>query len=103
MLATQTIWQKKPRTMRITIDGALGPHVSAKDVVLAIVARLGIGGAVGHAIEYAGSTVDGMSIEARGSEMEVPGFIFRRIPCKWGMGGEPIACPHRISSSSLWV
>jgi 3-isopropylmalate/(R)-2-methylmalate dehydratase large subunit len=65
VLATQTIWQKKPKTMRITIDGALGPHVSAKDIILAIVARVGIGGAVGHAIEYAGSTVDGMSIEAR--------------------------------------
>ena len=65
VLATQTIWQKKPKTMRITIDGALQPHVSAKDVILAIVARIGIGGAVGHAIEYAGSTIRAMSIEAR--------------------------------------
>ncbi|HYC45708.1 MAG TPA: 3-isopropylmalate dehydratase large subunit [Burkholderiales bacterium] len=65
VLATQTIWQKKPKTMRITIDGALPPHVTAKDVILAIISRIGIGGAIGHAIEYAGSTIRAMSIEAR--------------------------------------
>ena len=65
VLATQTIWQKKPKTMRIAIDGALPAHVTAKDVILAIIARIGIGGAVGHAIEYTGSTIRAMSIEAR--------------------------------------
>jgi len=65
VLATQTIWQKKPKAMRITIDGALPAHVTAKDVILAIIARIGIGGAVGHAVEYAGSTIGAMSIEAR--------------------------------------
>lgn len=65
VLATQTLWQKKPKTMRITIDGALPPHVSPKDVILAVIARIGIGGAAGHAVEYAGSTIRGMSIEGR--------------------------------------
>ncbi len=65
VLATQTLWQKKPKTMRITIDGVLSPHVTAKDVILAIIARIGIGGAVGHAIEYCGSTIRAMSIEGR--------------------------------------
>jgi 3-isopropylmalate/(R)-2-methylmalate dehydratase large subunit len=65
VLATQTLWQRKPKTMRITIDGALSPHVTAKDVILAIIARIGIGGAVGHAIEYCGSTIRAMSIEGR--------------------------------------
>ena len=65
VLATQTLWLKKPKAMRITIDGALRPHVSAKDVILAIIARIGIGGAAGHAIEYRGSTIAGMTIEAR--------------------------------------
>lgn len=65
VLATQTLWQKKPRQMRIRIDGALPAFVSAKDVVLAIIARIGIGGAVGHAIEYCGSTVRALSIEGR--------------------------------------
>ncbi len=65
VLATQTIWQKKPRQMRVTIDGTAGPYVSAKDIALALMTRLGIGGASGHAIEYAGSTVRAMSVEAR--------------------------------------
>lgn len=65
VLATQTLWQKKPRQMRIRIDGALAPFVCAKDIVLALIARIGIGGAVGHAIEYAGSTVRNLSIEGR--------------------------------------
>jgi 3-isopropylmalate/(R)-2-methylmalate dehydratase large subunit len=65
VLATQTLWQKKPKTMRITIDGALPPHVTAKDVILAIIARIGIGGAVGHAVEYAGSTIRALSLEGR--------------------------------------
>ena len=65
VMATQTLWQRKPRTMRISIDGPLGFGVSAKDVILAIIARIGAGGGTGHAIEYAGSTIRGMSMEAR--------------------------------------
>ena len=65
VLATQTLWQKKPNTFRISINGVLGAHVSAKDVILAIIAHIGIGGAVGHAVEYAGSTIRAMSIEGR--------------------------------------
>ena len=65
VLATQTIWQKKQGTMRITIGGTLPAHVTAKDVILAIIARIGIGGAVGHAVEYAGSTIRAMSMEGR--------------------------------------
>jgi len=65
VLATQTLWQKKPRTLRITIDGVLPPYVTAKDVMLALIARIGIGGAVGHAVEYCGSTLRAMSMEGR--------------------------------------
>lgn len=65
VLATQTIWYRKPKSMRIAIEGALPPHVTAKDIILAIIARIGIGGAVGHAIEYAGSTIRAMSMEGR--------------------------------------
>ena len=50
VLTTQTVWQKKPKTMRITIDGTLPAHVTAKDVILSIIARIGIGGAIGHAV-----------------------------------------------------
>jgi 3-isopropylmalate/(R)-2-methylmalate dehydratase large subunit len=65
VLATQTIWQRKPRTMRVTVDGALGPGVAAKDVILSIIATIGAGGGVGHAIEYAGAAIRAMSIGER--------------------------------------
>jgi len=65
VLATQTLWQKKPLTMRISVEGRLGPGVNAKDVILAIIAKIGAGGGVRHAIEYAGSTIRGMSMDER--------------------------------------
>jgi 3-isopropylmalate/(R)-2-methylmalate dehydratase large subunit len=65
VLATQTIWQRRPKTLRITVDGTLPPGVSAKDVILAIIAKIGAAGAAGHAIEYAGSTVRGLTMEGR--------------------------------------
>ena len=65
VLCTQTVWQKRPKLMRIRVDGVLPAAVSAKDVALAIIARIGIGGAVGHAIEYAGSTIRAFSMEGR--------------------------------------
>ena len=57
ILATQTIWQQRPKTMRITVDGALGAGVTAKDLALHWIAELGADGARGHAIEYAGPAV----------------------------------------------
>lgn len=65
ILATQTIWQRKPKTMRITVTGALGAGVTAKDLALHWIATLGADGARGHAIEYAGEAVRGLSIEGR--------------------------------------
>ncbi len=64
-LATQTLWQRKPKTMRIRIDGALADSVTAKDVILAIIARIGTAGATGHVIEYAGPVIEALSIEGR--------------------------------------
>ena len=65
VLATQTLWQKKPEAMRITVNGALGEGVTAKDLALHWIAALGAGGARGHAIEYAGEAVTSLSMEAR--------------------------------------
>ena len=65
VMTTQTIWQRKPKAMRIAIDGVRGPGVAAKDVILAIIARIGAGGATGHVIEYAGSAIAAMSMEER--------------------------------------
>ena len=65
ILATQVIAFKRPKRMRVRVEGRLGPHVTAKDVALRIIAELGIAGGRGHAVEYAGAAVRGMSIESR--------------------------------------
>ncbi|MFW5834061.1 MAG: 3-isopropylmalate dehydratase large subunit [Pseudomonadota bacterium] len=65
VLATQTLLQKRPKNMRISVDGELGFGVTAKDVILAIIGRIGTAGGTGHVIEYAGSVVRGLSMEGR--------------------------------------
>jgi len=65
VLATQCVFYDLPKAMRIRIDGSLRPGVAAKDVILAIIARIGIGGATGYVIEYCGSTIDALSMEER--------------------------------------
>jgi 3-isopropylmalate/(R)-2-methylmalate dehydratase large subunit len=65
VLATQTLPQTRPGTMAITVEGALPAGVSAKDVILAIVARIGTGGGVGKVLEYRGSTIRSLSMEGR--------------------------------------
>ena len=65
VLMTQTIWQRKPKRMRISIDGQIAPGVAAKDIILAVIAKIGAGGATSHAIEFAGSAIRALSIEGR--------------------------------------
>jgi 3-isopropylmalate/(R)-2-methylmalate dehydratase large subunit len=65
VLATQCLLQRKPKRMRVTVDGKLQPGVSAKDMALAIIAEIGFGGGSGYALEYAGSAVRGLDMEGR--------------------------------------
>ncbi len=65
VLATQCLLQTKPKTMRVTIDGRLGNCVTAKDVILALIAQIGTAGAAEHVIEYCGSVIDAFSMEQR--------------------------------------
>jgi 3-isopropylmalate/(R)-2-methylmalate dehydratase large subunit len=65
VLMTQTIWQKKPPRMRITVDGRAAPGIAAKDIVLAIIAHVGADGATRHAIEFGGSAIRDLSVEGR--------------------------------------
>ena len=65
VFATQTLRQRKQKTMRVTLRGTLARGVSVKDVILALIAKLGTNGGVGYAIEYAGPAVASMSMEAR--------------------------------------
>jgi 3-isopropylmalate/(R)-2-methylmalate dehydratase large subunit len=65
VLATQTLRQTKPRSMRISYAGELGFGVTAKDLILSTIGRIGVDGGVGHVIEYAGPVVEGLSMEGR--------------------------------------
>jgi 3-isopropylmalate/(R)-2-methylmalate dehydratase large subunit len=65
VLTTQTLWQRRPRTMRVTVAGRLGAGVTAKDLILALIAQIGTGGGTGHVIEYAGPAIAGLSLEGR--------------------------------------
>ncbi|MBL8383210.1 MAG: 3-isopropylmalate dehydratase large subunit [Burkholderiales bacterium] len=65
ILATQTVWVSKPRRMRVTVAGTPGPLVSAKDIILAVIAEIGIEGGNGHVIEYAGTAIEALSMEGR--------------------------------------
>ena len=65
VLATQCLLQRKPRTMRITVDGRLGAGVSAKDLVLHVIGQVGVDAGTGHVIEFAGSTIRALDMEGR--------------------------------------
>jgi 3-isopropylmalate/(R)-2-methylmalate dehydratase large subunit len=65
VLATQTLQQRKPRSMRIRYEGELGYGVGAKDLILGTIGRIGVDGGVGHVIEYAGPPIERLSMEGR--------------------------------------
>jgi 3-isopropylmalate/(R)-2-methylmalate dehydratase large subunit len=65
VLATQTLPQAKPRSMAITVNGTLPPGITAKDVILGIIARIGVAGGVGHVIEYRGEAIRSLSMAGR--------------------------------------
>ncbi|MGY1915734.1 3-isopropylmalate dehydratase large subunit [Blastococcus sp. SYSU DS0973] len=65
VLATQTLPQYRPKQMSVTVEGELAPGVSAKDIILAVIAQIGTNGAAGHVIEYRGSAIEDLSMEAR--------------------------------------
>ncbi len=65
VLMTQTLWQKKPKRMRITVGGNAAAGVGAKDIALAVIAQIGADGAQGHAVEFAGSAIAALSMEGR--------------------------------------
>ena len=65
VLASQCLLQRKPKTLAITIDGALAPGVCAKDMILHVIGVIGVNGGTGHVIEYRGSTIRGLSMDER--------------------------------------
>jgi len=65
VLATQTIRQKRPKTMRVRFDGRVREGVSAKDMILYVIGQIGAAGGTGHAVEYAGEAIEALSMEGR--------------------------------------
>ena len=65
VLATQCLLQKKPKTYEVRVDGKLSSGVSAKDIILALIAKIGVGGGTGHVFEYTGEAIRGLSMEQR--------------------------------------
>ncbi len=65
VFATQTLWMKKPRSMEARMEGELPYGATAKDAILWMIRRIGVGGAIGHVVEYRGSAVEAMSVEER--------------------------------------
>ena len=65
VLATQTMVQNRPKSMRILYEGELGAGVTPKDLILGTIGQMGVNGAVGHVVEYAGSAIEGFSMEGR--------------------------------------
>ncbi|WP_311969396.1 3-isopropylmalate dehydratase large subunit [Pseudomonas baltica] len=65
LLASQTLVYKRLKSMRVRVDGALAPGLTAKDVIMALIRQIGTAGASGYAIEFCGSTIDALSVEAR--------------------------------------
>jgi 3-isopropylmalate/(R)-2-methylmalate dehydratase large subunit len=65
VLATQTLQQRKPKSMRISYEGKLGYGVTAKDLILATIGQIGVDGGVGHVLEYTGPAIEGLSMEGR--------------------------------------
>lgn len=65
VLATQCLLQKKPKTYEVRVDGKLAAGVSAKDIILALIAKIGVGGGTGHVFEYTGAAIRGLTMEQR--------------------------------------
>jgi 3-isopropylmalate/(R)-2-methylmalate dehydratase large subunit len=65
VLATQTLLQRQPKTYEVRVDGRLAPGVSSKDVILALIARIGVGGGTGHVFEYTGDAIRALTMEQR--------------------------------------
>ena len=94
VLATQCLLQKKSKTMLVKVDGELARGVSAKDVVLAIIGRIGTAGGTGYAIEFGGSTIRAMSMEPSATWPSRPA----RAPAWWRLTTSPSTTSRAVPS-----
>src|ERR671920_740948 len=92
VLATQTLPQAKPKTMAVNVNGELPPGVTAKDIVLTLIAKVGTGGGQGYVVEYRGSTIEALSMEGR--------MTICNMSIEWGAKAGMIA-PDRTTYAYL--
>src|SRR6188508_949573 len=104
ILATQVMAMKRPKRMRVRLDGKLAPHVTAKDVALRIIAEIGVSGARGHVVEYAGADDRASSRPTtRHSSGSWAGLTRRRARCgtaRWRTGGHSRPTNTRSSTAN---
>ena len=112
VLATQTLLQRDPKTYEVRVDGRLAPGVSAKDIILALIARIGIGGGTGHVFEYTGEAIRGADHGAaddrlqhehrgrRAGRADRPGRHDLRVPAR--PGATPRPGPPGTPRSTRW-
>ena len=84
VLATQALLQRRRKTFEVRVDGRLHPGVTAKDIILALLGRIGIGGATGHVFEYRGSAIRAIGMEGR---MTICNMSIEGGPCRTGRAG----------------
>ena len=104
VLATQCLLQRRPRTLAVRVDGNLGPGVSAKDLVLAIIAKIGVGGGTGHVIEYLGPAIRALSMEGRMTlcNMSIEGGARAGMVAPDDATFEWLAGRHRVPKGAAW-
>lgn len=98
VLATQTIIQKKAKNMRISVDGQLAPGVTSKDIILHIIGQIGTAGGTGCAIEYCGTAIEALSMEAR---MSIVSHAVTSGSCLFDSHIHTVQHVHR-SRSACW-
>src|SRR5262249_2999740 len=79
VLATQALYQKKPRQLRVRFDGALGRGVTPKDLILHLIGAIGAAAGTGHAVEFAGSTIKALPVEGRLTICNLPAELGAKI------------------------
>lgn len=104
VLASQCLLQKKPKTMEVRIEGHLNAGVSAKDIILALITKIGTSGGTGHVIEYTGSLIQGLSMEERMTicNMTIEGGARSGMIAPDGTTYEYLAGKDRVPKGPHW-
>ena len=104
VLATQTLLQRQPKTYEVRVDGRLVPGVSSKDIILALIARIGIGGGTGHVFEYSGDAIRALTMDQRMTicNMSIEGGAKAGLIAPDDTTFEYVACRAHAPQGAAW-